>query len=1616
MALTVGKLVAYLSVDTGDSAKALSQVRSEMDKVQASALKTEKAEVALAQAQNRLETAAARTAKAEQTLASMRASGKASAEQITKAEQNLTQAKNAEQAASLRVKSAQIAATQAHEKAKAATEALAKSTDKSTESTGKLSKALEHIGKHEAEFSLLTNNAGKFGLALTAAATAAVAVSANFDKGMSKVKSTGEDARNNIDQLRAAAREAGADTAFSATEAAGAIEELSKAGVSASDVLSGALAGSLDLAAAGELGVADAAGIASVAMTQFKLSGEQVPHVADLLAAGAGKAMGGVEDLGQALNQGGLVASQYGLSIEEAVGGLSAFANAGLLGSDAGTSFKTMLQRLTPISKESKAQFDALGISAFDSQGQFVGLANFAGQLQESMRDLSPEARNAAMAVMFGSDAVRAANVLYDNGADGIQNWINAVNDSGYAAKTASTMTDNLAGDLERLGGSFEDLLIGMGEDAADGLRFATQAATGLVDMLGQIPAPVQTIGTLLAGSAGVTGLMISGFGKATTSVRATKDALVAMKISAQAATLTISLATAALSVAAMGVIVWAQRQQEAKAEAEAFAQSIDKVTGAVTNYTREVAIQQLQEERGFFHTRRGRSAFDEAEKMGIALDLVTDAAMGNAAAFEEVKRQAEAYRQEFEKSGIYSGEENLVQARRAEVHLLEAIEDRQAALGKGREQQEAANRAIGEGTEATDEQATATARAAEIQEQAAATVSEAAQKWIESIHEIAASNVNLLSAFDEVVEANKEQAESAAAASKDTKDSWEDFYDGVTVSAKEWIKQLEQQIAAYENWGTNLVTVQERITKKLPESMQAAGAALVDELMEAGPQSAAAVQALVDASDDELQKLVALSKQRAGAAADEFAQEINNARPPEFQLDIGPAAEASRTLQDIIKNAGQALTDWQISADGTLAINTANATALEIDQKTGTLTVAGNSDAALQAAADTISTIDSSIGTVKINASTDAADRALANFRAKVQTALSIPINAAGVAGNHALARATGGAIHGPGTGTSDDIPALLSNGEHVVTAREVQAMGGHMGVERWRRAALSGDLPAFAAGGRVGWAVTQQQNAQAAVVAEKKNLEDIEKQKTVVRTARKNVKSAEKALESAQNESTRAQRRSADTSSKDPAAKAAAKKAARDAQDAVKDARKELNAQKKALKDAEKELADLRKAREDRLKDLRETRDNASDRVDRLKDLRTDTVISSRRGETQDQFTSGLSGALGVTDDLRDMSKNTDLSKKQRKNLADKAWEIEKAVTKAYGQAEKLEGELAQAKTDLSDLASIQAGVKSVLGGEFRLSDSIKAATEETEKLVQRTNSVGGIWHEKVTTPGTKASVTAKDILANAQAKATAFKTFTGKLDRLAALGISGVILAEIANEGLEGGTLLADALLADPATAKKLNGAYESIDYWTTKAGASATKNTTVNGTFYAGGVTAAEAQVAGIEKALDKVYDTIEKLATSADNAILSALGLKKDKNGKIVAKAKGGPIEGPGTGTSDEIPAMLSNGEHVWTAAEVQAAGGHGNVAQLRRQALLNDLPQFKDGGQVSRHPVLTTPHVQPQAVAAPAPHVSVNVPDIYVQNPFTGEYMKAEMRSVADKQIKVAVNTARKGY
>lgn len=362
---------------------------------------------------------------------------------------------------------------------------------------------MENTGRKSA---LIASGMTAAGLAVAAFGVAAVKMAADFDQQMSTVQANTGATSAQMDQLRAAAIEAGASTVYSASDSADAINDLGKAGMSVTDILTGGLTGALNLAASDGMAVGDAAEYMANALSMFHLKGSQASQVADTLAAGAGKAVGNVSDFGEALNNCGAQANSFGMNIQETTGVLALFAQNGTIGAEAGTQLNSMLMKLAAPSTEASNTMKELGISAYDAQSHFVGMAKFAGQLQKAEKGLTDEQRNQANATIFGSYAIKAANYLYEAGESGVNKWTKAVSESGYAAEQAAAKNNNLKGDLENLGGSMESLMISVGEGAQGPLRKMVQGLDTLVDAFAGLPSGAQQTLVVMASLAGVFG------------------------------------------------------------------------------------------------------------------------------------------------------------------------------------------------------------------------------------------------------------------------------------------------------------------------------------------------------------------------------------------------------------------------------------------------------------------------------------------------------------------------------------------------------------------------------------------------------------------------------------------------------------------------------------------------------------------------------------------------------------------------------------------------------------------------------------------------------------------------------------------------------------------------------------------------------------------------------------------------------------------------------------------------------------------------------------------------------------------------------------------------------
>lgn len=545
---------------------------------------------------------------------------------------------------------------------------------------------MENTGRKSA---LIASGMTAAGLAVAAFGVAAVKMAADFDQQMSTVQANTGATSAQMDQLRAAAIEAGASTVYSATDSADAINDLGKAGMSVTDILTGGLSGALNLAASDGMAVGDAAEYMANALSMFHLKGSQASQVADTLAAGAGKAVGNVSDFGEALNNCGAQANSFGMNVQETTGVLALFAQNGTIGAEAGTQLNSMLMKLAAPSAEAANTMKELGISAYDAQHHFVGMANFAGQLQKAEKNLTDEQRNQANATIFGSYAIKAANYLYEAGESGVNKWTKAVSESGYAAEQAAAKNNNLKGDLENLSGSMESLMISVGEGAQGPLRKMVQGLDTLVDAFAGLPSGAQQTLVVMASLAGVfgavhkaagnlngsTSTMANNIGLAIDPIQRVKTALASAQTAFQmfkASSMSASeqmeafgtsaskaqLKTAgfkaigssvmsllggpwgiALTVAGAALSAFISHQQKAKEATEQLQSALE--SGSNISETIAGAYQDM--------SSGGVKLTTWLDKAGISLTDMTSAAMGNEAALKRVNKQIK----EIDKPGI---------------------------------------------------------------------------------------------------------------------------------------------------------------------------------------------------------------------------------------------------------------------------------------------------------------------------------------------------------------------------------------------------------------------------------------------------------------------------------------------------------------------------------------------------------------------------------------------------------------------------------------------------------------------------------------------------------------------------------------------------------------------------------------------------------------------------------------------------------------------------------------------------------------------------------------------------------------------------------------------------
>lgn len=336
----------------------------------------------------------------------------------------------------------------------------------------------------------LSRAIGVFGVSLGAGALIKNSVTAfvSFDSVMTSVGLKAGATAEELGKLRDQAKELSANSAFSATETAQAQKFLAMAGMNTEQILS-AMPSTLALAAAGELDLATAADIASNALGPFKLKAEDTGKVADIMSRAANMANTSVQDMGEALKYAAPSAGDLGVSLEETTAALAVMSNEGIRGSMAGTGFSGVLSRLKAPTGEAEKALKTLGVSFYDTEGNFIGLLESLQALDEKTSTMTMKQKATFYQRYFGDEAGRAASVLLRNLGPLKEGFEKISSSAGYADDISTKMMDNLGGDLKTLASKWKLLMISLagGENAP--LRGLVQ---GLTDFLVKLDSLVQ--------------------------------------------------------------------------------------------------------------------------------------------------------------------------------------------------------------------------------------------------------------------------------------------------------------------------------------------------------------------------------------------------------------------------------------------------------------------------------------------------------------------------------------------------------------------------------------------------------------------------------------------------------------------------------------------------------------------------------------------------------------------------------------------------------------------------------------------------------------------------------------------------------------------------------------------------------------------------------------------------------------------------------------------------------------------------------------------------------------------------------------------------------------------
>ena len=305
---------------------------------------------------------------------------------------------------------------------------------------------------------------------------AIVTLTSEFGSMMSRVNALTSATKDQSDALRIQAQILGQETQFTATQAAEAMTFLAQAGLEVDQIYK-AMPSTLELAAAGQITLAEAADISTNIMSAYGLVAEDLGRVNDIIANTSTKANTNVREFAEAFKFVGPIAKKTGQTIEDVSASIGLLANSGIKGTMAGTALRTMMSKLIDPTGDAAEILKKFNITTVTASGKLRRMNDILADMKKA--GLS----TADMFKIFDLRAAGAASILVD-ASDTFEGFVNVVGRSGTAARIASEQMDNLKGDALRITSAWQGLLLSLGQSSEGFLRGVTQIATGVLNWL----------------------------------------------------------------------------------------------------------------------------------------------------------------------------------------------------------------------------------------------------------------------------------------------------------------------------------------------------------------------------------------------------------------------------------------------------------------------------------------------------------------------------------------------------------------------------------------------------------------------------------------------------------------------------------------------------------------------------------------------------------------------------------------------------------------------------------------------------------------------------------------------------------------------------------------------------------------------------------------------------------------------------------------------------------------------------------------------------------------------------------------------------------------------------